>query len=121
MSSKSYQREQRRRKGLANYRLVRYADDWVVLVAGTQADAEQLRDETAVVLVPMGLRLSEEKTRIVHIDQGFDFLGMHIQRHKQLALRSASCTPTRREPLSQRSRQRYVLRHADRQTAFGER
>ena len=80
---KSYQREQRRRKGLANFRLVRYADDWVVLVAGTQADAERLRDEAAVVLLPMGLRLSEEKTRIVHIDQGFDFLGMHIQRHKQ--------------------------------------
>jgi len=81
--TKSYEREQRRRKGLANYRLVRYADDWVVLVAGTQADAERLRDEAAVVLLPMGLRLSEEKTRIVHIDQGFDFLGMHIQRHKQ--------------------------------------
>ena len=80
---KSYQREQRRRKGLANYRLVRYADDWVVLVAGTQADAEQLREEAAAVLLPMGLRLSEEKTRIVHIDQSFDFLGMHIQRHKQ--------------------------------------
>jgi len=80
---KSYQREQRRRKGLANYRLVRYADDWVAMVAGTRADAECLRAEAAAVLLPMGLRLSEEKTRIVHIDQGFDFLGMHIQRHKQ--------------------------------------
>jgi RNA-directed DNA polymerase len=80
---KSYQREQRRSKGLANYRLVRYADDWVALVAGTQADAERLREEATAVLLPMGLRLSEEKTRIVHIDQGFDFLGMHIQRHKQ--------------------------------------
>jgi RNA-directed DNA polymerase len=79
----SHQRERRRRKGLANYRLVRYADDWVVMVAGTQADAEHLREEAAAVLLPMGLRLSEEKTRIVHIDQGFDFLGMHIQRHKQ--------------------------------------
>jgi len=79
----THQREQRRRKGLANYRLVRYADDWVLMVAGTQADAEHLREEAAAVLLPMGLRLSEEKTRIVHIDQGFDFLGMHIQRHKQ--------------------------------------
>ena len=35
------------------------------------------------MLLPMGLRLSEEKTKIVHIDQGFDFLGMHIQRHQQ--------------------------------------
>jgi RNA-directed DNA polymerase len=31
----------------------------------------------------MGLRLSEDKTVIVHIDEGFDFLGMHIQRHKK--------------------------------------
>jgi RNA-directed DNA polymerase len=29
----------------------------------------------------MGLRLSLEKTRIAHIDEGFDFLGRHIQRH----------------------------------------
>jgi RNA-directed DNA polymerase len=80
----SHNRQQRRRKGLANYRLVRYADDFLVLVAGTQADAERLRDETARALLPMGLRLSEEKTVIVHIDEGFDFLGMHIQRHKKL-------------------------------------
>jgi RNA-directed DNA polymerase len=79
----SHQREQRRRKGLANYRLVRYADDWVAMVAGTRADAEHLREEAAAVLLPMGLQLSEEKTKIVHIDQGFDFLGMHIQRHQQ--------------------------------------
>ena len=79
----SHDRQQRRRKGLANYRLVRYADDFVVLVAGNRTDAERLRGETARVLLPMGLRLSEEKTVIVHIDEGFDFLGMHIQRHKK--------------------------------------
>lgn len=79
----SHAREYRRRKGLANYRFVRYADDWVVLVAGTRTDAERLREEAATVLLPMGLRLSEEKTKIVHIDEGFDFLGMHIQRHKK--------------------------------------
>lgn len=73
-------REQRRRKGLANYRLVRYADDWVIMVAGTQADAEHLREEASAVLAPMGLRLSEEKTRVVHLDEGFDFLGFRIQR-----------------------------------------
>jgi RNA-directed DNA polymerase len=76
-------RQTRRRKGLANYRLVRYADDWVVLVAGTRGDAEALREKAAAVLAPMGLRLSEEKTRIVHIDEGFDFLGRRIQRHQK--------------------------------------
>jgi hypothetical protein len=71
-------RSQRRER--PSYRLVRYADDWVVLVRGTRVHAEALRDETAAVLAPMGLRLSEAKTRICHIDEGFDFLGFRIQR-----------------------------------------
>lgn len=69
-----------RQRGDATYRLVRYADDFVVMVAGTQAHAEQVREQTAAVLAPMGLRLSETKTRITHIDEGFDFLGFRIQR-----------------------------------------
>lgn len=73
-------RSRRKRHGLPNYRLVRYADDFVVLVSGTRAHAESLRTEVAEVLAPMGLRLSEEKTKIVHIDEGFDFLGFRIQR-----------------------------------------
>ena len=75
------ERAKRRRHGLANIRLVRYADDWVAMVSGTQAHAEALRDEVAAVLVPMGLRLSEEKTVVAHIDEGIDFLGWRIQRH----------------------------------------
>ncbi len=35
------------------------------------------------MLVPMGLRLSPDKTRVVHIDDGFDFLGFRIQRQTQ--------------------------------------
>lgn len=73
-------RHRRRRRGLPTYRLVRYADDFVVVVHGSQAHAEALRDEAAAVLAPMGLRLSPAKTRIVHLDQGFDFLGFRIQR-----------------------------------------
>jgi RNA-directed DNA polymerase len=53
----------------------------VVLVAGTREHAEALRGEVAAVISTIGLRLSEEKTRIVHIDEGFDFLGFRIQRH----------------------------------------
>src|SRR5215216_7119402 len=74
-------RQGHRRKGLATWRLVRYADDFVVLVAGSRAHAEALREEVAAELAPMGLRLSEAKTRIAHIDEGFDFLGFRIQRH----------------------------------------
>jgi RNA-directed DNA polymerase len=73
-------RDHRRRKGLANYRIIRYADDFVVMVCGTDQHAHELWDEVAAVLAPMGLRLSEAKTRIAHIDEGFDFLGFRIQR-----------------------------------------
>lgn len=47
----------RRRKGLGTWRLVRYADDFVVMVAGSRDNAEALRAEVAEVLSPMGLRL----------------------------------------------------------------
>jgi RNA-directed DNA polymerase len=78
-----YQRAKRRAQGLANFRLVRYADDWTLMVAGTRQDAEDLRAKIAGVLSTMGLRLSEEKTLITHIDQGLDFLGWRIQRHRK--------------------------------------
>ena len=78
-----YQRVKRRRLGLPNYRLIRYADDWVLAISGTRADAEALREEIAEVLSGMGLRLSPEKTLITHIDEGLDFLGWRIQRHRK--------------------------------------
>lgn len=55
----------------------------VVMVAGTRDDAEALRGEVSDVLAPMGLRLSEPKTRVCHIDEGFDFLGWRIQRRRR--------------------------------------
>jgi len=76
-------RTRRHRKGNATYRIVRYADDFVVMVAGTRGHAEELRAEVAAVLAPMGLRLSETKTKVCHIDEGFDFLGFRIQRRRK--------------------------------------
>lgn len=72
-------RRQRRRKGRPNWRVVRYADDFAVLVHGTQVDAEALREDIAAVLSTIGLRFSAAKTRVVHMSEGFDFLGFHIQ------------------------------------------
>jgi RNA-directed DNA polymerase len=77
------ERRKRRAHGLPNYRLSRYADDWCLMVHGTRADAETLREEIAGVLSTMGLRLSQDKTLITHIDQGLDFLGWRIQRHRK--------------------------------------
>ncbi|HWO62990.1 MAG TPA: group II intron maturase-specific domain-containing protein [Umezawaea sp.] len=81
--STAVERAKRKRHGDANYRLIRYADDWLLLVAGTREHAIDVRDQAAAVLAPMGLRLSEEKTRITHIDEGVDFLGWRIQRHRK--------------------------------------
>lgn len=81
--STAMRRRTRRRKGLGTWRLVRYADDFVVLVAGTRANAEVLREVVASTLAPMGLRLSESKTRVVHLNEGFDFLGWHVQRKRK--------------------------------------
>jgi len=72
-------RAARRRKGLPNWRMVRYADDFAVLVHGSQDDVEALREEIADVLATLGLRLSETKTQVVHMSEGFSFLGFHIQ------------------------------------------
>jgi len=77
------QRSRRRRAGEPVMRIIRYADDFVVMVAGTRDDAEALRGEVGNVLAPMGLRLSEPKTRVCHIDEGFDFLGWRIQRRRR--------------------------------------
>ena len=79
----NWQRQNRRRKGLANWRLIRYADDFVLMVAGDRHHAEALRDEVAAALATLGLRLSPEKTRVVHIDEGFDFLGFTIRRQRK--------------------------------------
>ena len=74
----SWTRAKRRRAGEPVMRLVRYADDFVIMIGGTRKHAEALREEVAAVLEPIGLRLSADKTRICHIDEGFDFLGWRI-------------------------------------------
>jgi len=77
--STEYRRAARRRKGLPAWRVVRYADDFAVLVNGTRQDTEAVREEIAGVLARLGLRLSGAKTRVVHMSEGFSFLGFRIQ------------------------------------------
>ena len=77
--STTMRRKRRGRKGLPNWRLVRYADDFVVLVWGDRHHVAALREEITEVLAPVGLRLSEAKTQIAHMSDGFNLLGIHIQ------------------------------------------
>jgi RNA-directed DNA polymerase len=63
------------------YRLTRWADDWVV-TCRTRAEAERALVRAAKILDRLGVTLNREKTRIVHITHGFEFLGYKIQRGK---------------------------------------
>ncbi|MCA1700493.1 MAG: group II intron reverse transcriptase/maturase [Actinobacteria bacterium] len=83
MGQEWHQRDAIRRRGGATYRLIRYADDFVVCVAGERRHAEELIAETEKVIAPLGLKLSREKTRVVHIDEGIDFLGWRIKRQRR--------------------------------------
>ncbi|MDQ2846688.1 MAG: group II intron reverse transcriptase/maturase [Actinomycetota bacterium] len=77
-------RVRRRAKGLPTWRIVRYADDFAVLVHGNESDVHDLREEIAQVLATMGLSFSEAKTRVVHMSEGFDFLGFRIQWRRKM-------------------------------------
>ena len=61
--------------------LVRYADDFII-TANTKEIAEELKDIVSQFLENRGLTLSEEKTMITHIDDGFDFLGWTFRKFK---------------------------------------
>ncbi len=76
------EKERRRTKHMGNCALIRYADDWLLLTNGGKAEAIRLRDEFKTFLEDeLKLELSPDKTRITHVNQGFDFLGFHIQRY----------------------------------------
>jgi len=60
--------------------LVRYPDDLVVL-CHSQEQAEQVKARLAEWLAPRGLAFNEDKTRVVHLTQGFDFLGFTVRRY----------------------------------------
>ena len=61
MGANSGQRQRRRLRGEPTYRLVRYCDDFVIVVAGERRHAEQLIAETEQVFAPLGLSLSRRK------------------------------------------------------------
>src|SRR5712692_5508231 len=76
-----YARMKNRAAGRGNYRMVRYADDFVVVSNGSIAEVKAVKEELKDFLsTSLHLELSEEKTRITHINDGIDFLGFNIQR-----------------------------------------
>ena len=67
------------------YRLTRYADDWVITCATAQ-EARAALATAGKILETLGVKLHPQKTRIVHVAQGFEFLGFRIKRGKSLRL-----------------------------------
>src|SRR6476660_7340204 len=61
--------------------VIRYADDFVVH-CHTRRDALEIKAKLAVWLAPRGLAFNEDKTRVVCLDEGFDFLGFNVRRYR---------------------------------------
>jgi group II intron reverse transcriptase/maturase len=71
-----------RRRG---YQLTRYADDWVVTCTSA-AEARAAIAAAQRILTELGVQMHPQKTRIVHVRHGFEFLGYKIKRGRQLSL-----------------------------------
>jgi len=68
--------------------IVRYADDFVI-VCKSKAEAESFKDKIEKFLrEKIGLELSNEKTKITHISNGFDFLGFNIRKYTEKSPKS---------------------------------
>lgn len=76
------EKERRRLRHQGNCALIRYADDFLLLTNGSKAEAMRLKNEFKTFLEEeLKLELSQEKTQITHVNEGFDFLGFHVQRY----------------------------------------
>lgn len=90
--SPPWRRQYRRRTGRPNYRLIRYADNFVVLVHGTKSEAEDLKSQISVLLAGrLKMTLSDEKT---HINDGF-ISSASTSRRSPEAAAVVSCSPSR--------------------------
>ena len=67
---------------LRGYQLTRYADDWVI-TCKSAAEARAAVEAAGRVLKQLGVELHPQKTRIVHVQDGFEFLGYKIKRGKK--------------------------------------
>jgi len=75
-----YQQEINRTKGYGNFKLIRYADDFVILSNASIANVKTVQQELQEFLEKeLHLELSAEKTKITHVNEGIKFLGFHIQ------------------------------------------
>jgi RNA-directed DNA polymerase len=76
--------------------VVRYADDLVALCVSAE-QAQQVKERLTGWLAVRGLAFNEDKTRIVSLDQGFDFLGFNVRRYRsgKLLIKPSKAAVTR--------------------------
>ncbi len=72
----------KRFKNQGKVNLVRYCDDFVITGASRELLENEVKPLVKQFLKERGLELSEEKTRVVHIDGGFDFLGFNFRKYQ---------------------------------------
>ena len=75
--------------------VVRYADDLVAMCA-SRDEADEVKARLAAWMAPRGLVFNEDKTRVVHLDDGFNFLGFNIRRYRGKLLIKPSKAALRR-------------------------
>lgn len=90
-------------------KVIRYADDFVVLSSSLEAIKES-KDHASAFLKPIGLNLNLEKTRIGHSmfvyegsEAGFDFLGFHFRNYKTSVHRGVKSTQGKKQTFIQRT------------------
>jgi RNA-directed DNA polymerase len=65
----------------AKVNLVRFADDFIITGSSYELLEQEIKPLVEQFLRERGLELSPEKTRITHIEDGFDFLGQHVRKY----------------------------------------
>ena len=66
--------------------VIRYADDFVITGDSKELLETKVKPAIESFLTERGLSLSRSKTRIVRIDEGFDFLGFNVRKYNQKLL-----------------------------------
>jgi RNA-directed DNA polymerase len=85
------------RKGkAAKINFIRYADDFIVTGASRELLEEEIKPAIERFLTERGLKLSEEKTFVSHIDDGFDFLGFNVRKYDGKLLIKPGKKPVKR-------------------------
>ncbi len=77
---------QKRGSSRSKIHVIRYADDFIITSQSPDILEKEIRPKVEAFLAERGLQLSEEKTRLSHINDGFDFLGFNFRKYKSTLL-----------------------------------